>query len=455
MKALTLDSAYEKYSFGFALAACLLLPLKLSFAYFCLVPVLLLWLGHIRLKFWNSLRTDSSLILPYAFFVLVALVSLPFGFDPLRSLNKLLGVAFFGLTLLAFRDICLVDTKRCERLLITLVGGQTLAALYSVIEGAFGPAIPRILIGAVSESGQLAQTVLVAGGFLILYSRSPLDNSGPGAVRRKVDSLLGLVNFCAFTALALASASQVRSSVFAVELLLASLLLFVSLARLKRFWKYDSQFSDHCANFLKTIALPLLMAALIVNLKRGPWMGVLVAALILLWLERRVLAVPVLLVAGLLLGTVKPVQQRLLSSEEHFFIVGGRSEIWDIGVELAKRFPMGVGYRNSNSLQKFSELVPPNLTHFHNNILNVLVETGWLGLAVYLWWILSILKAAFAKVSVRRDRILRESLGCAILSWQIAGLVEYNFGDSEVVLVALILTGILAAIVAKPTAAIS
>ena len=34
-------------------------------------------------------------------------------------------------------------------------------------------------------------------------------------------------------------------------------------------------------------------------------------------------------------------------------------------------------------------------------------------------------------------------VGCAIISWQTAGLVEYNFGDSEVMIIVWMLLGIL------------
>lgn len=444
-----LESAHEKYSFRLALGACLLLPLKLSIAYFCLVPVLLLWLVQVRLNIWRALSPGSAVLLPYVFFVLVALVSLFFGFEPLRSLEKLSGVAFFGLTMLAVRDLCLVDPARTERVLLALIGGQSIAAFYSVLEGAFGTSIPRVLVGAVSESGQLALTIPIACGLVILGARSPLDNSGPGGLRRKVDCVLGAFSFAAFTMLAFSSASKTPSPLFLVELVLCALLFGVAVARLRQLCKYERYFSERCGTFLKTIALPLLLAALLVNLKRGPWMGVFVGGMLLLWLEHRRLTLPIVLVAAALLSTLKPVQDRLARSEEHFFIVGGRSEIWDIGVELAKRFPLGVGYRNSFVLQKFSENVPSELTHFHNNLLNIAVEVGWLGLAVFLWWIFSLLRAAFASVPSRRQRVLRCSLGCAIVSWQVAGFVEYNFGDSEVVLVVLIVVGVLSALLAS------
>lgn len=41
-------------------------------------------------------------------------------------------------------------------------------------------------------------------------------------------------------------------------------------------------------------------------------------------------------------------------------------------------------------------------------------------------------------------------IACALISWQTAGLVEFNAGDSEVLLMAYMLAGILGALVTHP-----
>lgn len=444
----TLDRYYERYGYLFLLAACFLLPLKLSLAYCALVPLILLWLVSIRFRIWGALRGDS-IILPYAGFVAFAVLTIPFAVDPLRSADKLLGVVFFGLSIPVFRDV--IRSYDYERPLFALVSGQTVAAVHSVLEGALGTAVPRLFLGAVTESGQLALSVILTTGLLTLaasQSRKTATHSLSGIMRGGV---LAVLNFVALTLLAFMPLTERGALPFAAALCLAGSLLTFTLWRHRTIRLADTLGQDRMQNLLLTVILPLLLAALLVNLKRGPWLGVLAGGLTFLFLERRRLLVPVVAVVIALLVAIPPIQQRLAKSEEHFFIVGGRSEIWDIGAELATRFPLGVGYRNSAFLQHFSDKVPHDLNHFHNNFLNILVETGWLGLALFLWWIFTLLNATLRTRTTAQKRILLHALGCAVLSWQVAGLVEYNFGDSEVVLVAFLVAGAIAALQRAPS----
>lgn len=195
--------------------------------------------------------------------------------------------------------------------------------------------------------------------------------------------------------------------------------------------------------------------------------------LVFLFLSGRRLILPAVVTLLVLLFLMDPVRARLAQSVEHFFISGGRSSIWEVGVELASRFPLGIGYENCQILNLYSREIPPELEHFHSNVLNVLVEHGWIGLALYCWWLLSLWARAFPRFATHRESptpapppptsekeltpefsrerntksshyILR-GLGCGLLSWQCAGLVEYNFGDSEVMLLAFLMSGLLVA----------
>ena len=146
---------------------------------------------------------------------------------------------------------------------------------------------------------------------------------------------------------------------------------------------------------------------------------------------------------------IEPVQQRISDSYNHFIIAGGRGEIWEIGSELLLKYPIGIGYENSPLLRSFSQQIPPELTHFHSNIINIGVELGWLGLLLYLWWAVVTCKHLFTKINSLISPGI--AICAALLSWHIAGLVEYNFGDSEVVIVAFILVGLLPHSLTKET----
>jgi O-antigen ligase len=182
-----------------------------------------------------------------------------------------------------------------------------------------------------------------------------------------------------------------------------------------------------------------MICALLVNLKRGPWLGVLVGCVCFACFYSRKLIAPLAAAAICAAVVVTPIRERILDSYEHFTISGGRSTIWRIGAELVSEYPLGIGYHNSGILREFSPEIPPELKHFHNNLLNIAAETGWLGVFVFIWLIAAIVKTCFSN----RNKPLYVALGCAVISWQCAGLVEYNFGDSEVTILAWMLLGLI------------
>ena len=78
--------------------------------------------------------------------------------------------------------------------------------------------------------------------------------------------------------------------------------------------------------------------------------------------------------------------------------------------------------------------------HVHNTPLQILVERGLIGLAAWLWiWVAfyaragAILRRLPPGHEAERDLVV----GClaAVTGFLVAGLAEYNFGDSEVVMV--------------------
>jgi O-antigen ligase len=184
--------------------------------------------------------------------------------------------------------------------------------------------------------------------------------------------------------------------------------------------------------------LPLLTSALLLNLKRGPWLGVTVGAgVFFLVFARKFLAI-ILTATLFVAATVPPIRERLAVSYDHFTISGGRSTIWRIGGELISQYPLGIGYHNSGIMRQFSLEIPPELKHFHNNLINIAAESGILTAAIFCWFIYAIIRVCLKRPHVA----LYVAIGCAIISWQVAGLVEYNFGDSEVMIIVWILLGL-------------
>ncbi len=183
--------------------------------------------------------------------------------------------------------------------------------------------------------------------------------------------------------------------------------------------------------------------SLILNLKRGPWLGVIFSVFLLAVVRKKFALLAVLISLTIGVGILSPqVQNRLYSLEHDFLDPGGRKEMWEVAWNLIQRNPLGVGFDNGRIIREYSERIPKELSHFHNNAINILVENGFLGLLAFCWFIFFAIKT-FLKH--------RETLpyALAIISSQVAGLVEYNFGDSKVYLMTLFVLGLGAGEIAR------
>ncbi len=189
-------------------------------------------------------------------------------------------------------------------------------------------------------------------------------------------------------------------------------------------------------------------AALALTSVRGAWIGFLVGLAVVGGLLRRgrmLLAVGVLaLIAAVLLVPV--VRRRAESiADPADPTARDRWSMWRSGVAIAHDHPLlGIGpgqvkhvyrlYAEPQALQK-------SRGHLHNTPLQIVVERGALGLAAWL----AIYAAFFAHCAalLRRlprapalPRALVTGSVAAVAAFLVGGLTEYNFGDSEVVMVA-------------------
>ena len=117
--------------------------------------------------------------------------------------------------------------------------------------------------------------------------------------------------------------------------------------------------------------------------------------------------------------------------------------MWKSGLAMWRERPiLGVGpggVKRDYVRYAREEAVKKRTGHVHNTPLQILVERGVLGLAAWLW-------LAFYADAVRRprrlpmdataERALVVGAIASITGFLIGGLSEYNFGDSEEVMVA-------------------
>jgi len=85
--------------------------------------------------------------------------------------------------------------------------------------------------------------------------------------------------------------------------------------------------------------------------------------------------------------------------------------------------------------------------HLHNDFLQVAAERGLPALAVWLWFITAVVRDNWQRfrASPRFERYLSAGGLAATAALLTAGLFEYNFGDSEVLMLFLILITVPAA----------
>ena len=99
------------------------------------------------------------------------------------------------------------------------------------------------------------------------------------------------------------------------------------------------------------------------------------------------------------------------------------------------------GVKREYSRYALPEAFKRRTGHVHNTPLQILVERGVLGLAAWLAiWIAfywrAIGRLRSLEASRTHERALVAGSMAAVMGFLVAGLSEYNFGDSEVVMVA-------------------
>lgn len=199
-------------------------------------------------------------------------------------------------------------------------------------------------------------------------------------------------------------------------------------------------------------ALAANVAGLLLHLKRGVWMAFAAAwgVLVLSGCRVRPMAVAVGLAIVAAFVAVPAVRARILAAPSDFLQRGGRWELWtQCAPRLIAKAPWGIGYGGMRNfeLRHIARTIEPKLTHLHNNALQVLVEMGWLGLAVWIGWMAHALLAMAANVR----RLCRTGDGwsaalargvfattCGLL---LNGLGEYNFGTGTVLILFALLMG--------------
>ena len=89
--------------------------------------------------------------------------------------------------------------------------------------------------------------------------------------------------------------------------------------------------------------------------------------------------------------------------------------------------------------------------HLHNVPLQIAAERGLPALAVWLWFIVALARDLWTLPSASRERELAATAMATVVALLTAGLFEYNFGDSEVLMLFLTIVTLPAAAARPPS----
>jgi O-antigen ligase len=193
----------------------------------------------------------------------------------------------------------------------------------------------------------------------------------------------------------------------------------------------------------------LTLAGLVATYTRGAWIGLVGGAAALLPMSRRG---RLALLAGLvLLPVIASIGPRDLSHRFRSMFDPGEAGIservymWRSGIAMWRERPL-LGWGPGGVKREYSRFALPeafkkHTGHVHNTPLQILVERGVLGLGAWLAiWVVFYWRAiAFLRrleAGRTRERALVAGSIAAMTGFLVAGLSEYNFGDSEVVMLA-------------------
>jgi O-antigen ligase len=216
-------------------------------------------------------------------------------------------------------------------------------------------------------------------------------------------------------------------------LVLAMLLAFLLYGRKRPWWTW--------------VAAGLIGLSLLLSFTRGAWVGMFAAAVFLLWPfgRRWILALPLALV---LLFLVSPsiVRERVRSAVNLRSDSSNQSRVLMLrtGARMIAAHPLvGVG---ANAAQYYFAAYRPAgplpnawYGHLHNNYVQIAAERGLPGLALFLCFLLLPLRdlRRFAASLPAESRYIVHGVAAGIVAIMVSGAFEYNFSDSEVVMLLL------------------
>jgi O-antigen ligase len=192
------------------------------------------------------------------------------------------------------------------------------------------------------------------------------------------------------------------------------------------------------------LLMPALVVALAVTFTRSAWVGACVGVSLLFVLrDFRLLALMPIVVALFFAVAPDGLSRRMVSTFDLQDPSNrDRVAMIETGAAIVADYPLtGVGpnmiervypqYRQPEAVQAVN-------VHLHNVPLQIAAERGLIALAMWLWFVAALIRQLARVFRGHTDRVLSATALAAIAAMLAAGLFEHNFGDSEFLMLFLV-----------------
>jgi O-antigen ligase len=191
--------------------------------------------------------------------------------------------------------------------------------------------------------------------------------------------------------------------------------------------------------------MPALLVALSLTLTRGAWVGVAVGVgVLLLSKDFRLLAlIPVVAVIAIVLAPQELIDRGKSIFDRNDLTSRDRIAMLQAGVAMVKDHPLtGVGPDQIERVYpryRVADAVKPTNPHLHNVPMQIAAERGLPALAAWIWFVISATAGLYRLLRTSRNKSLAAAALGGVAAMLAAGLTEYNFGDSEFLMLLLVM----------------
>jgi O-antigen ligase len=370
---------------------------------------------------------------PILAFIVWTLLSASFSPEPVVSYQSAKKLFLFALLYLAVDTVAHLERRQAV-LDAAVLGGLALAAGALVQYYFLGfdqvDRRPHSFMGHYMTASGLIMIVLLLGAARLVFEGPPRPPS-----RTEMGLMAGVLGGMVLLGL------LQRAGLFAVE----GERIFVAAVAGMGAHRALKRPSPVPSGTLSALAIVLSAWALVVTLTRNAWLGAIAGLLVIAMIRSlRVLWIVAAAVAAVAVLRPEPVIARLtimdLSSRDRWFM-------WQAGIDMIRDKPVfGQGPRMVEVVYpryRWPGAPNPATSHLHNNVLQIAAERGLPCLAFWLWWMAAAMGDAYREL--RRGGSGSWTAGAALAALtalMAAGMFEYNFGDSEVLMLVLLLTAL-------------